>query len=57
MHVIFFDNSPDVAAEASFLTKVPRNELLQNKIEVEVQRNDPGSLLHSVKSFEELSPL
>ncbi|XP_074626266.1 ATP-dependent RNA helicase DDX19A-like isoform X1 [Acropora palmata] len=48
------DTSPVVAAEASFLAKVLRNKLVQNKNEVEVQRNDPSSPLHSVKSFEEL---
>ncbi|XP_067055184.1 ATP-dependent RNA helicase DDX19A-like isoform X2 [Acropora muricata] len=41
------DNSPDVAAET-------RNKLVDNKNEVEVQRNDPSSPLHSVKLFEEL---
>ena len=53
-HLIFLDTSPVVAAEASFLAKVLRNKLVQNKNEVEVQRNDPSSPLHSVKSFEEL---
>ncbi|XP_044176836.1 ATP-dependent RNA helicase DBP5-like [Acropora millepora] len=48
------DNSPDVAAETSFLSKMPRNKLVDNKTEVEVQRNDPSSPSHSVKSFEEL---
>ena len=53
--VIFLDNSPDVTAEeASVLAKVLRNKRVQNKNEVEVQRNDPSSPLHSVKSFEEL---
>ena len=53
-HLIFLDNSPVVAAEASFLAKVLRNKLAQNRNEVEVHRNDPSSPLHSVKSFEEL---
>ncbi|XP_067051716.1 ATP-dependent RNA helicase DDX19A-like [Acropora muricata] len=44
----------DVAAETSFLAKVLRNKLVQNRNEVEVHRNDPSSPLHSVKSFEEL---
>ena len=48
------DNSATVAAESSLLIKVLRNKLVQNKNEVEVQRNDPSSPLHSVKSFEEL---
>ncbi|KAK2556340.1 ATP-dependent RNA helicase DDX19A [Acropora cervicornis] len=48
------NNSPVVAAEASFLAKVLRNKLVQNRNEVEVHRNDPSSPLHSVKSFEEL---
>ena len=41
-------------ADASFLMKVLRRKLVQTKNEVEVQRNDPSSPLHSVKSFEEL---
>ena len=41
-------------ADNSFLMKVLRNKLVQTKNEVEVQRNDPSSPLHSVKSFEEL---
>ena len=48
------DNSAAVVAESSLLIKVLRNKLVQNKNEVEVQRNDPSSPLHSVKSFEEL---
>ena len=44
----------EAAAEASLLIKVLRNKLVQNKNEVEVQRNDPNSPLHSVKSFDEL---
>ena len=48
------DNSATVAAESPLLIKVLRNKLVQNKNEVEVQRNDPSSPLHSVKSFEEL---
>ena len=41
-------------ADASFLMKVLRSKLVKTKSEVEVQRNDPSSALHSVKSFEEL---
>ena len=41
-------------ADASFLMKVLRSKLVKTKNEVEVQRNDPSSPLHSVKSFEEL---
>lgn len=54
--VIFIVSSSTAkeAAEASLLIKVLRNKLVQNKNEVEVQRNDPSSPLHSVKSFEEL---
>lgn len=44
----------EAVAEASLLIKVLRNKLVQNKNEVEVQRNDPNSPLHSVKSFDEL---
>ena len=46
-------NSAAVAAEASLLINVSRSELVQNKNEVEVQRNDPSSPLQSIKSFEE----
>ena len=53
--MIFLDNSSDVVAEASFLAKVLRNKLGQNRNEVnQVHRNDPSSPFHSVKSFEEL---
>ncbi|XP_020630470.1 ATP-dependent RNA helicase DDX19A-like [Orbicella faveolata] len=48
------DDDAAVAAESSLLTKLLRSKLIQNKNEVEVQRNDPSSPLHSVKSFEEL---
>ena len=48
------ENSAAAVAEASLLIKVLRNKLVQNKNEVEVQRNNPSSPLHSVKSFEEL---
>ena len=41
-------------ADASFLMKVLRSKLVKTKNEVEVQRNDPSSPLHSVKSFKEL---
>ena len=41
-------------ADASFLMKVLRSKLVKIKNEVEVQKNDPSSPLHSVKSFEEL---
>jgi len=47
-------NSAAVAAESSLLLKVSRSKLVQNKNEVEVQRDDPGSPLHSAKSFDEL---
>ena len=47
-------HSTETVAEASLLIKVLRNKLVQNKNEVEVQRNDPNSPLHSVKSFDEL---
>lgn len=42
------------AAEASLLTKILRTKLVDNKNDVEVQRNDPNSPLYSVKTFEEL---
>lgn len=48
------ENEAKTMADSSFLMKVLRNKLVQTKNEVEVQRNDPSSPLHSVKSFEEL---
>ncbi|XP_068700197.1 ATP-dependent RNA helicase DDX19A-like isoform X4 [Montipora foliosa] len=48
------ENTAAVIAETSFLAKVLRNKPVRTKNEVEVQRNDPSSPLHSVKSFEEL---
>lgn len=41
-------------ADASFLTKILRTKLVDNRNEVEVQQKDPNSPLYSVKSFEEL---
>ena len=55
--IVFFltDLNEGIAlADDSFLMKVLRSKLVQNKNDVEVQRNDPSSPLHSVKSFEEL---
>ena len=50
------EESPDVisAAEKSFLQKIIRKGLVENKNDIEVQRKDPNSPLYSVKSFEEL---
>ena len=41
-------------AEASLLTKIVRDRLVDSKFDVEVQQHDPNSPLYSVKSFEEL---
>ncbi|XP_019628034.1 PREDICTED: ATP-dependent RNA helicase DDX19B-like [Branchiostoma belcheri] len=41
--------------EVSFLRKVLRERLVQNKNEVEIMQKDPNSPLYSVKSFEELN--
>lgn len=51
---IYVTETPEAAADASLLIKVLRDKLVLNKNEVEVQRNDPNSPLHSVKSFDEL---
>lgn len=48
------DDNETGAAEASLLTKILRTKLVDNKNDVEVQRNDPNSPLYSVKTFEEL---
>jgi len=46
---------PEVsAAEASYMTKVLRENIINVKADVEVQQRDPNSPLFSVKSFEEL---
>jgi len=42
------------AAEASFMTKVLRENIINVKADVEVQQKDPNSPLYSVKTFEEL---
>lgn len=41
-------------AEVSLLAKISRSKLVTSKHEIEVQRQDPFSPLHSVKSFEAL---
>ena len=53
------ETSPDVdnsasLADASLLTKVLREKLVETKSLLEVQRADPSSPLYSVKSFEDL---
>lgn len=42
------------AAEKSFLQKIIRKGLVENKNDIEIQRKDPNSPLYSVKSFNEL---
>lgn len=42
------------AAESSLLNKILRSRLVMSTHDIEVQRRDPNSPLHSVKSFEEL---
>lgn len=41
-------------AELSLLAKISRTKLVTTKAEIEIQRQDPFSPLHSVKSFEAL---
>lgn len=41
-------------ADASLLMKIIRKGLVESKLDLEVQRRDPTSPLHSVKSFEAL---
>ena len=47
---------PDVASpeDTSLLLKIIRKGLVESTLDLEVQRNDPSSPLHSVKSFEAL---
>lgn len=47
-------NSEISAAEASLMTKVLRENIINVKADVEVQQKDPNSPLYSVKTFEEL---
>ncbi|KAK9879617.1 hypothetical protein WA026_006681 [Henosepilachna vigintioctopunctata] len=51
------DEVPDVAspAEVSLLTKIIRKGLVHNKNDIEIQRQNPNSPLHSVKTFEALN--
>jgi len=42
-------------AERSVLQKVIRKSLVENRNDLEIQRNDPNCPLYSVKTFEELS--
>ena len=43
------------AADASYMTKVLRENIINVKADVEVQQKDPNSPLYSVKTFEELN--
>lgn len=43
------------SAEASLMTKVLRDNIIDVKADVEVQQKDPNSPLYSVKTFEELN--
>uniref|UniRef100_A0A1I8M6S4 ATP-dependent RNA helicase n=1 Tax=Musca domestica TaxID=7370 RepID=A0A1I8M6S4_MUSDO len=49
-------DAPDVAspAETSLLLKIIRKGLVESKLDLEVQRQDPSSPLYSVKTFEKL---
>ena len=49
------DDTPLNPAEKSLLQKVIRKGLVENKNDLEVQRKDPNSPLHSIKSFEALN--
>ncbi|XP_017478822.1 PREDICTED: DEAD-box helicase Dbp80-like [Rhagoletis zephyria] len=42
------------AAETSLLLKIIRKGLVESNLDLEVQRKDPKSPLHSVKTFEAL---
>ncbi|BES99883.1 DEAD box ATP-dependent RNA helicase [Nesidiocoris tenuis] len=42
-------------AEASLMQKIARSKLVTSKAEIEVQRQDPFSPLHSIKSFDDLN--
>jgi len=48
------DEVEPTAAEASYMTKVLRENIINVKNDVEVQQKDPTSPLYSVKTFEEL---
>jgi len=48
------DDKELTAAEASYMTKVLRENIINVKADVEVQQKDPNSPLYSVKTFEEL---
>lgn len=47
----FISSSP---AETSFLRKIIRRGLVENKNDLIIQRSDPNSPLYSVKKFEDL---
>ena len=55
MLVLVQDDKPIDAAEASLMTKVLRENILDVKANVEVQQKDPNSPLYSAKTFEELN--
>lgn len=48
------DDKQISVAEKSLLQKIVRKGLIENKQELEIQRKDPTSPLHSVKTFEAL---
>ena len=51
----FLDGDTEITpAEASYMTKVLRENIINVKADVEVQQRDPNSPLYSVKTFEEL---
>lgn len=45
---------PSSPAETSFLRKIIRRGLVENKNDLIIQRSDPNSPLYSVKKFEDL---
>lgn len=49
LHVFLYS-----AAETSLLLKIIRKGLVESNLDLEVQRKDPKSPLHSVKTFEAL---
>ncbi|XP_014258346.1 DEAD-box helicase Dbp80 isoform X1 [Cimex lectularius] len=49
------DEDKITKAEKSLLQKITRTKLVTSKAEIEIQRQDPFSPLHSIKSFEALN--
>ena len=51
----FFKSKPShIKAQLSYLSKLMRNKIVENRYNLEIVRNDPKSPLNSVKSFDQL---